>query len=78
MVVSTPAFCALMKGRMILDGGTRLSRIPTKVMMLTFTPAAIAEIHNPTGTMVKKNHSSKMMINRGIAVMKTPSMHVPP
>lgn len=45
-----PALVALMSGRIILAGTTRLKRIPISVKMPTRTPDAIDEIHSPTGT----------------------------
>src|SRR5690606_27887244 len=56
-----------MKGRIMRVGGTRRSRIPTRVIMPTSTPAAMAEIHKPTGTSVKKNHNTSIISNRGSA-----------
>src|SRR5690606_33880650 len=42
-----------MSGRMIWAGGTRRSRMPISVTMLTRTPAATAEIHRPIGTKLR-------------------------
>src|SRR5690606_201526 len=50
METSRPAFSALMSGRMIWAGGTRRSRMPMSVTMLTRTPAATDEYNSPTGT----------------------------
>ncbi len=48
---------ALIMGKIMRIGATRRRRMPIKVMMLTFTPAAQAEIQRPTG--MKLNRSSR-------------------
>ena len=49
-----PALLALINGKTILFGGTRLKRIPTKLNNPTWTFAANAEIHSPTGTKLNR------------------------
>ena len=49
---------SLIIGLITLLGITRLKRIPTNVKILTFTPAAIALIHNPSGKNVKNTEIS--------------------
>src|SRR5699024_2339844 len=49
-----PALSALMSGWMMRLGGTRRSRIATRLVRATRTPAAIAEIHSPTGMKLKR------------------------
>ena len=50
--------CALISGEITLRGDTLRNLIPTKVPMPTLTPAAIAEIHNPTGTNENSNNNA--------------------
>ena len=60
-----PAFCALIKGRMILSALTRRKRIPINEKILTLTPEDTAEIHNPKGTKLKKiNTMTKKLVGQ--------------
>lgn len=52
---------------MTLRGDTRRKRIPTNVPIPTFTPAANAEIHKPTGTNENKINNATI-INTAITM----------
>jgi hypothetical protein len=56
-----PPLTAFIRGRTILDGVTLLKRIPIRLKILTFTFAARAEIHNPTGTKLKNSAKNSTM-----------------
>src|SRR5690554_3039802 len=72
-----PALSALIRGRMMRFGGTRRSLIATRLDSATFTPAAMAEIHRPTGTklnrMMKKMIAAPAMIKTVVLIIKSSS-----
>ena len=62
-VTSSPALRALMSGSTRRLGWMRRSRMPTRELMLTCTPAASEVIHRPSGTK-RRNTTTRMSATR--------------
>ena len=56
-----PALVALIRGLTIRAGMTLRSRIPTRVLMFSLTPEALAEIRRPMGTKLNSRDRKMMM-----------------
>ena len=59
---------ALIRGKTILAGATLRSLIPIRLKIPTFTLAATAEIHKPTGTVVECQQERSQFQNRDKAM----------
>ena len=59
-----PRLVGLDERQNVLAGGTRRMRMPTSVMMLTWTSAARAEIQSPSGTKCRKSMTTATMSTR--------------
>ena len=66
---NTPALVALISGITILDGVTRLRRIPARLKIPILTLAASALIQSPNGTKLKNRIRNKSIAKRAINIV---------